>query len=70
MLITINGKSGSDNQSSYTVRQLSNMAKALAGRKNKVIGYTVNFDERTGYTRLIVSYETAPNQQTFATAAI
>ena len=69
-LITITGASGSTNQSVYTPAQLSKMARQLVGPRGKPFAYTVNFDERTGRTRLLVSYETAPNEQTFATMAI
>ncbi len=69
MIVSINGKSGSTAQSVYTLRDLRKMARALVMRR-KVIGLTLSFDERTGTTRLIVSYETAPNEQTFATMAI
>ncbi len=69
-IITINGKSGSTAQSTYTMRQLNRMAKALVGKQGKVFAIAINFDERTGNSRLLASYETAPNCQTFASMAI
>jgi hypothetical protein len=70
LLVTINGKSGSVNQSVYSVRDINKMAKALVGKKGKILAVTVNFDEMTGNTRLIASYETEPNKQTFTSMAI
>jgi hypothetical protein len=70
MLITITGKSGAENQSCYTARDLRRMAKAAVGTQGKLLGFVVNVNELNGRTRLIASYETAPNQQTFTTVAI
>ena len=69
-LITIGSKTQGNPPSVYTVNQLSRMARALVGKQGKVFAITVNFDERTGNSRLIAAYETAPNQQTFASCAI
>jgi uncharacterized RmlC-like cupin family protein len=69
-LITVNGKSGASAQSQYSVRQLGRMAKALVGKQGKVFAVTINFDERTGSSRLIASYETEPGKQTFSSMAI
>jgi hypothetical protein len=69
-LFTINGKSGAAAQSQYTQMDFNRMARALVGKQGKIVGIVINFDERTGNTRLIASYETAPNKQTFASMAI
>ena len=68
-LITIGAKTEGNPPSVYTMAQLRRMAKAACmGRKPFAI--TINFDERTGTSRLLASYETAPNQQTFASVAL
>jgi hypothetical protein len=69
-LITINGKTGAQNQSVYSQADLRKMARALVGKRGKPFAMTVQFDEMTGRARLIVSFETEPNKQTFESIAI
>lgn len=69
-LITIGSKTEGNPATVYTIRQLTKMAKAAVGKAGKPFAMTINFDERTGTSRLIVSYSTGPNAQTFTSVGI
>lgn len=69
-LITIGSKTAGNPPTSYTLAQLNRMAKAAVGKQGTLFAVTINFDEHTGTSRLIASYATGPNAQTFTTVAI